>query len=62
METLVFNIITFIILGVAFFIAGKKLVLKLFARNQRSCADGCSGCTSKCELKSLVDTQKLTSQ
>lgn len=62
METIVFNILTFIILGVAFFIAGKKLVQKLFARNQRSCADGCSACTSKCELKSLVDTQKFSSQ
>lgn len=59
MNTIVLNIITFIILGVAFFFAGRKLVEKLFAPNKNTCSSGCSGCTSKCDLKKLVDTQKL---
>ncbi len=59
MDAMVFNIITYIILGIAFFITGKKIVEKLFSKDKSSCSSGCSGCNSKCELKSLVDSQKV---
>jgi hypothetical protein len=59
METVFFTVLTYLILGFAFFIAGRKLFEKLFSSKKSSCADGCAGCTSKCELKSLVDSQKI---
>ncbi|HAN00110.1 MAG TPA: hypothetical protein DCQ26_16040 [Marinilabiliales bacterium] len=60
MEPWVYNILAYAIVGMALFAAAKKVYTK-FSQKQKSssCAGGCGGCTSKCELKSLVDVKKI---
>ncbi|MFA6400644.1 MAG: hypothetical protein WCX31_03325 [Salinivirgaceae bacterium] len=60
MEQVIYNILTFLIIGTALFIAGRKAYAKLFVKKESSCASGCEGCASKCELKSVVDLKKST--
>lgn len=55
MEQIVYNILTYIIIGFALFVAGKKMYGKAFSKKKESgCGDGCGGCSSKCELKDLA--------
>jgi len=60
MEQVIYNTLAFLIIGIALFIAGRKVFAKLFVKKESTCASGCDGCASKCELKSLVELKKST--
>jgi hypothetical protein len=58
MEEIIYNSLTYIIVLFAIFIAVRKVVLKNTKKEESSCADGCGGCSSKCDLKALVKNTK----
>jgi hypothetical protein len=60
MEQVIYNTLAFLIIGTALFIAIRKAYAILFAKKETSCASGCEGCASKCELKSVVELKKPT--
>lgn len=55
MEQGIYNILTYLIIAGAMFVAGKKLYEKAFPKKQSTgCGDGCGGCASKCDLKEFA--------
>lgn len=60
METIIYNSLAFLILAFAVFITVKKVYQTLFKKQETSCASGCSGCASKCDLKQLVNNNSST--
>ena len=54
MEEQLFNILTYLIILVAIFIAGRKVFNKIFKKGELSCENGCDGCSVKCELKEQI--------
>ena len=59
MDEIIYNIISYLIILIALFIAGRKLFQKMFVKKESSCADGCGGCSTKCDLKELVNAPKV---
>lgn len=59
METLIYDLLTYLIIGLAVLVVMKKIFRKSFSKNEEaSCADGCGGCTSKCDLKEIAAQNK----
>ncbi len=56
---MIYNIITYLIVALSLFLAGKKIYMKIFTNKQPACESGCGGCTSKCELRNLAGTPKV---
>ena len=54
MEEQFFDILAYLIILVAVFIAGKKIFYKSFKKEKSSCANGCNGCTAVCNLKDKI--------
>lgn len=59
MEDLIYNTLSYIIILFAVYIALRKVIFKNNKEEESSCADGCGGCSSKCDLKALVKTPKV---
>lgn len=52
---LIYDILTYIIVGFAVLVALKKAFHKYNAKTEESsCSDGCGGCTTKCDLKEFA--------
>lgn len=51
MEETFYNILTYLIVFIALFLAGRKTITKMFSKKESPCNSGCGGCTSTCELK-----------
>ncbi|MDA3891143.1 MAG: FeoB-associated Cys-rich membrane protein [Salinivirgaceae bacterium] len=59
MEEHIYNIITYLIVLLAIFVAARKIIAKNFAKKESvSCADGCGGCATGCNLKEEVNLKK----
>ncbi len=50
MTSIVLNIAAILVVGFAFFMAGKKVFTKLFTKPVSQCESSCGGCTNKCDL------------
>ena len=59
MEETALNIIAYLIVLLALIIAVKKLFKKVSANNESPCTNGCGGCTAKCDLKELANSDSL---
>lgn len=57
MENTFYNLLTYLIVLIALLIASKKVIRKMFYKNESSCESGCGGCTSTCELKKVHSGQ-----
>ena len=57
---LIYDILTYLIVAIAVLIAFKKFLDKTIRKQKvsSSCADGCGGCTSKCDLKEFAATHQ----
>ncbi|MBI9067391.1 MAG: FeoB-associated Cys-rich membrane protein [Salinivirgaceae bacterium] len=57
---MVYNIFTFIIVGFAFFIAGRKVYFSFKPKKNTACSTGCAGCGTPCNLKDIVINSKAS--
>lgn len=59
---LIYDILTYLVIGVAVFVTIKKVFENSFKKKDpSSCSDGCGGCTSKCDLKDLAQENTTNS-
>ncbi len=55
----IYNVFTYAIIGMALFATVKKIYSKFYTKQKpSSCDSGCNSCSTKCELKGLVDAKK----
>lgn len=60
MSPWIYNLFAYLIVGLAIMVALKKAYDTFTPkRKSSSCANGCGGCTTKCELKNLVNQSKI---
>jgi hypothetical protein len=60
MEQLLYNTLAFLILATAIILAGRKVYASFFVKKESSCASGCDGCSSNCELKCVIEQRNTT--
>ncbi len=60
MDNIIYNILTLIIVASAFFLMGRKIYHNVKKTDKSQCESGCDGCTTKCDLKEIVQKHNTT--